>query len=136
MKNTTDKKNGRMSGMTLIEILIVVAIIGIISAIAYPSYTSHLLRAGRSEGVAILLEVMERQENFYRNNLTYSVALSADLSFANPLESESGRYLITAAPCDTGIRRCVALTATAQNKQAGDMNLTLDSRGNKSANWP
>lgn len=124
-------------GFTLIELLIVVAIMGIIAAIAYPSYTQYLKRAGRAEGVSMLMQVMERQENHYRNNLTYTTDLSA-LGYANAAaDSETGLYSVSAGTCASGtIRRCVLLTATAQNTQAGDGNFTLNSRGERSANWP
>ena len=124
-------------GFTLIELLIAVAILGILTAIAYPSYTQYLLRAGRSEATSSLLEAMERQEQFYRNNLTYTAKLT-DLGYSDPLKSETDRYRITAGACDSlAIRRCVKLTATAQPKQAADgPTITLNSRGEKTGNWP
>lgn len=127
----------RPRGFTLIELLIVIAIIGIISAIAYPAYTQYLIRAGRAEGVSMLMQVMERQENHYRSNLTYVTSLS-DLGYANAsAESETGLYSVSAGTCAAGtLRRCVLLTATAQNRQAGDGDFTLNSKGERSANWP
>ena len=124
-------------GFTLIELLIAVAILGILTAIAYPSYTQYLLRAGRSEATSSLLEAMERQEQFYRNNLTYTTKLT-DLGYSDPLKSETDRYRIAAGACDSlAIRRCVKLTATAQPKQAADgPTITLNSRGEKTGNWP
>ena len=124
-------------GFTLIELLITVAIVGIITAIAYPAYTQYLLRAGRGEATSTLLEAMERQEQVYRNNLTYTANL-ADLGYPDPLKSETDRYRITAGTCDSlAIRRCVKLTATAQPKQEADgPTITLTSRGEKTGNWP
>jgi len=130
------KKSQASTGFTLIELLITIAIIGIIAAIAYPSYTQYTLQAGRSEGAASLLQVMERQEHYYRNNLTYTTTLS-DLGYAGVVKSETDRYHITATQCDgMAIRRCVNLVATAQPKQAADGPITLNSRGEKSGNWP
>jgi len=128
MKNKT--------GFTLIEVMIVVAIIGIIAAIGYPSYTKYLHKAGRAEGSALLLEVMEKQEQHYRRERTYAEELS-DLGYAGNI-AETERYKIAnpMVPCDgTNIRRCVVITANAQGKQPAGQNLTLSSRGEKNANW-
>ena len=122
-------------GFTLIEILIVVAIIGIIAAIGYPSYTSYLQKAGRSEASALLLQVMEKQEQWYRQNLTYTTDL-ADLGYPATLTTESNRYAISEMrACGNSLQRCVEVIAVAQGgQQAGD-DLTLNSKGAKSANW-
>lgn len=125
-------------GFTLIELMIVLAIIGIISAIAYPAYTQYLLKSGRSEGTAGLLQLMERQENYYRDNLSYATDLTTLGYAASTTSSETGRYTLSAGTCAAGtIRRCVLLTATPIGKQANDPAgaITLNSRGTRSANW-
>lgn len=120
----------RSSGFTLVEVLIVIAIIGTLAAIAYPSYSTHALKTRRSDGQAKLMEVMQAQERNYTVNQTYVTDLT-QLGYAAGLESDEGYYTISAAACGGGITRCVALTATAQGGQVSDGNLTLDSIGNK-----
>ena len=122
-------------GFTLIEVMIVVAIIGNIAAIGYPSYGKYLHKAGRAEGSALLLEVMEKQEQHYRRKRTYATALS-DLGYAGSAETERYKIVEPMAACEnTTIRRCVLITADAQGKQPVDQKLTLNSRGEKNANW-
>lgn len=59
-------------GFTLIEIMIVVTIIGILAAIAYPSYQEYVLRSNRTEAMALLSEAAARQERFFAQNNTYA----------------------------------------------------------------
>ena len=120
-----------IKGFTLVEVLIVVAIIGILSAIAYPSYQSSVMKSHRSEGMELLFQVMEAQENYYSDNLTYTTDLSGDLGYADPVVSTSEYYQISSAACGGGLGKCVVLTATAINGQIPDGNLTLNSRGER-----
>ena len=115
-------------GFTLIELMIVIAIIGIITAVAYPSYQSSMTKTRRSDGQAALLGVMNAEERYFTENNTYSTTL-ADVNASST--SEEGHYTISAAACGGGIDQCVILTATPQGVQASDGNLTLNSLGVK-----
>lgn len=63
-----------MQGFTLIEMMIVVAIIGILAAVAYPSYAEHVKRGNRSEGQALLSDIAAAQERYYSQNNRYITA--------------------------------------------------------------
>ena len=66
MNPTNDKvRRKKTAGFTLIELMIVVAIIGIVAAIAYPSYSQYILRSHRSEGMTFLAQAVANQERFF-----------------------------------------------------------------------
>ena len=72
------KKTAR--GMTLIELMIVVAILGIIAAIGYPSYLDHVKKTRRSEGMGELLELADRLERHYSDFGTYDKVVAGVVS--------------------------------------------------------
>jgi type IV pilus assembly protein PilE len=128
-------------GMSLIELMIVVAIIAILGMVAYPSYMDSIRETRKSDGISIINKVMQAQQRFFVNNLTYTNDLT-DLGFAaaNNVSSEEGYYLVSAAACAGGIDECVNITTDAQGSQdtgtPADDDLALNSQGAKSGKWP
>ena len=130
------------AGFTLIELMITVAIIGILAAIAYPAYQSQVIDSRRADGQSALLQVMQAQERYYTENYTYTTDLdnsgdAGELGLSGSggnVTSDGGYYEVSATACGSGIGSCVQLTATPQSPQDQDTecaNLTLDSTGAK-----
>jgi len=64
-------------GFTLIEMLVVLVIVSILAAVAYPSYSKHLVRTRRTEGQIALIEAMQQQERYYQQHNTYAAFSSS-----------------------------------------------------------
>jgi type IV pilus assembly protein PilE len=69
--------NNKQSGFTLIELMIVVAILGILAAIAYPQYVEYVAKGRRAECRSALLVAAQKMEKFYSNNNTYPTTRAA-----------------------------------------------------------
>ncbi len=88
----------RQKGVTLVELMIVIVVLGILVAIGYPGYQEFTARARRSEAISALLQVATNQERFYLNNQTYTTDLT-NLGFeASPWTTQTGSYVIRVRP--------------------------------------
>jgi len=69
-------KNFRENGFTLVELMVVVAIIGILSAVALPAYFNHVNRTRQANGVQKLLDIKVAQEKYFALNDQYAISMA------------------------------------------------------------
>lgn len=123
------------SGFTLIELMITVAIVAILASIAYPSYTQYVIRGHRAAAQTEMMDIANRQQQFFLANRQYATTLSA-LSYSLPSDVGARYTPGIDAKNDTSPPN-FTITFTATGAQASDGNLTLNSQGVKTpaAKW-
>ena len=142
-------KRVTLYGFTLIELMIVVVIVGILAAIAYPSYNRYSTQTRRSDGKIALTQAASLQEKFFSDCNWYattpngtracgSAAGNADTVLGIPTTSLGGHYTIAitagniAGTCTTySCGFTITVTPTAGGLQVGDGAFRIDALGTK-----
>ena len=86
-------------GFTLVELMITVAIVGILAAIAYPSYTSYTIKSNRAAAQAHMLEVAQAQVTYLNDSRRYATS-ATELALTAPT-AVSGKYTVNIAAVNT-----------------------------------
>jgi len=139
----------RQSGVTLIELMVVVVVIGILAAIGYPSYQNHVRKGNRAAAQQVMLEIASRQEQYLLDARDYNATLGGSTGLN--LAPQGWDCTTTVARCSNsfyditvsvtaaaaGTPPAYTITATAKGTQISDGNLTLNNTGQKTpaANW-
>lgn len=129
------------------ELMIVVAIVGVLAAIALPSYSRYVLRSNRSVAKSTLMDMASRQEAYFAERKQYSTTLVALGYAVDPTYVDNSGNLLAASSSSTVYSVAVSasptttftLTATPVNNQTKDYtlnkcySLTLNNTGTKNA---
>ena len=120
-------------GITLIELMVVVVIIGILTAIAYPSYSSHMAKGRRASAQAHLMDIAQRQQQYFLDARNYASGVNAlaTLSMTTPSDV-SAHYNAIVVTAVTGPPIGFIATATPNTAaQAADGELSINHAGVK-----
>ncbi len=128
----TRKRAARSMGFTLIELLVALAIVGILAAVAVPTYQNSVEKSRRTDGKVALTQAATLQEQWFFQFNVYTNDVTNLGSSGATLTSPEGYYTITAATASAGSE--FTLTATAIGNQLKDTNcrvLSLAHTGQK-----
>ena len=120
----------KTKGFTLIELMIAVAIVGVLTAIAYPSYQNYLVKGTRANAKAFLMDVASKEQQYLMDSRAYTATLS-DLGLTAPKEFSPYYTLtitVTAGPPPTFI---VTATPKPGTRQKNDGALVINQKGDK-----
>lgn len=136
MKIMFAEQKQAQTGFTLIELMVVVAIVGIIAAVGYPSYVRYVIKSNRSAAESFMMSVSNREEQYMLDARQYATGATALTTLGLSIPAGvSTNYTIAVAPSLVATPPGYTITATPIGTQlTGDTtcaNLTLDQTGAK-----
>jgi len=123
----------RRKGFTLLELMIVIIVVAVLAGIALPSYQEHLRKGRRASAEAHLMDIAQRQQQYFHDVRGYASTLAA-LNMSTP--ADVGNFytiaIVTAGgPPPTFAASATPKSGTGQDKDLGGAALSVDSGGTK-----
>ena len=124
----------KQKGVTLIEMLIAVAIIGVLTAIAYPSYQDHVLKGHRTQAMGDLIKIQLALEESYTQNSAYdfTIVSNGSCSFC---DTDKDRYTLELSSADAGYLITAKTKPLQKNDECGKLSVDQTSKGSPSKCW-
>lgn len=117
-------------GFTLVELMVTVAIIGILAAIAYPSYQQHIRKSNRSAAQSEMLHIANMEQEYFLANRSYADKAALESNGYSLPSNISSKYTYNVTLSD-GPPPSYVINFTAIGNQASDGNLSLNNEGVK-----
>lgn len=131
--NKYSKHNVRATGFSLIEVIIAVAILGIIAAIAIPSYSAYMNKTRRVEAVTLLSEIAGEQQRFFTENNRYATTLT-EMGYPAATELSENGFYSASVTASAGTSYTLTAAPVAGEPQENDTDcgsFTINSAGVK-----
>lgn len=129
--NKMKKSYKKTSGFTIVELLVAIAIIGILSTIAFPSYQDSIRKSRRSDAHAGLSAMLLEQENYRMLNSAYASAFGTGSNDVKNPSSEYYSFSISGTSASAYTLKATAKTGSSQAKDTGCTEITINQSDTK-----
>ena len=130
--NTLCSQRKNSHGFTLIELMIVVAIVGVLAGVAVPAYSDYVRRGNVTDLVSAISEAKLRVEQRYADNRSYAGTLCGDSAVTIPNSTTTATYVITCVTPNSGSNQTYTITGTGSGTIAGFV-YTVNEAGTKAS---
>ena len=125
------QRNVRQRGFSLIELMVAVAIVGILAAVAVPSYRAYLQRGNRSAAKAAIMDLAAREQQHLMTNRAYADKATLTAEGYSPDSAATRYYSWDVTVDNTATPPIFTISFQGTGTQASDGGLRLDSAGNR-----
>ncbi|HEX8963610.1 MAG TPA: type IV pilin protein [Rhodocyclaceae bacterium] len=135
MTRNYSKPAQRAAGFTLIELLVAVVVVGILAAVAWPSYQDSMRKSHRADAQALLMDIAQQEQRYFLDARAYAPMATLNPTIPTSVSNYYDTPVVTIPAGATPPTFSISIAPTATGSQAGDScgTLTLDSSGNKTS---